>query len=205
MKQKSKWLLLAVGVALAALLLSFTSFAADCKQIRRSVLRLHVLANSDNEGDQQLKLLVRDAVTAQCAGLFDAAADSTEARQTAAAALQTIEQVAEQTLRAHGCTHSVRAELTNMYFATRTYDAVTLPAGMYDAVRITLGKGEGKNWWCVVFPPLCVSAALEHKTMQDVLDPSQLDVVQNSQNYRVRFKLVEWWESLANTVRGWFD
>ena len=205
MKQKSKWLLLAVGVALAALLLSFTSFAADCKQIRRSVLRLHVLANSDNEGDQQLKLLVRDAVTAQCAGLFDAAADSTEARQTAAAALQTIEQVAEQTLRAHGCPHSVRAELTNMYFATRTYDNVTLPAGMYDAVRITLGEGEGKNWWCVVFPPLCVSAALEHKTMQDVLDPSQLDVVQNSQNYRVRFKLVEWWESLANTVRGWFD
>lgn len=202
---KKKWFLLAVGVALAALLLSFTSFAADCKQIRRNVLRLHILAASDSEQDQQLKLLVRDAVTAQCAGLFDDADTSEQARQTAEKYLQTIEQIAQQTLIRAGSTHTVKAELTNMYFTTRTYDTVTLPAGMYDAVRLTIGPGEGKNWWCVVFPPLCVSAAADTKTMRDVLDADQLDVIQNADRYQVRFKIVEWWESLAHTIRSWFS
>lgn len=204
MKGKKKWLALAVGMIAAIFVFSLASFAADCKQIRRNVLRLHILANSDSSADQQLKLLVRDAVTEGCAGLFDGSENSEQARQAAQQSLQDIERIAQQALLQHGCTDTVRAELTEMYFTTRTYEDVTLPAGTYYAVRLTIGKGEGKNWWCVVFPPLCVSAASDRKTMQDVLDERQLDVVQNSSNYRVRFKVVEWWEALSNTVRSWF-
>ena len=179
-------------------------FAKDCEEIRRKVVRLHVLANSDSEEDQALKLKVRDTVTETAAGLFDTAENADEALKVAEERLPEILAAAQQRVYDEGDTYPVGAEMTRMYFTTRTYESGTLPAGMYDAVRITIGEGAGKNWWCVVFPPICVPAASEHKELSDVLDEEQVDIVTQPQKYEVKFKIVEWWEGLTHQIGEWF-
>ena len=196
-----------MAAALCVVLAVFGQFAVQCDTIRNSVVRLHILAHSDAADDQALKLAVRDAVTAASAGLLDGVTDTQAALQTAEAALPRLVDVAQQTVYACGYDYPVSAELCRMYFETRTYgegETVTLPAGLYDAVRFTIGQGRGKNWWCVVFPPLCVAAATDVDAMDDVLDGQQSDIVTHADRYEVRFKVVEWWESLCESVRSWF-
>ena len=201
---KKKWIVCLLTATLAAAMF-FGSFSVQCSGIRENVVRLHVLANSDSDADQALKLEVRDAVTKEAAGLFDGVATAADALQTAEAALPRLQSVAETAVRSAGYSYPVEVELCRMYFNTRTYDdAVTLPAGVYDALRVRIGEAAGHNWWCVVFPPLCVGAAADASTLEDVLDGEQLAVVTGGKHYAVRFKVVEWWESLCHTVRGWF-
>ena len=196
----------AIALALtAALLISLCGFSGECADIRQRVVRLHVLANSDSETDQALKLKVRDAVVEAAAGLFDGAEDADQALNLAREKLPELEEVARQTVKAEGYDYPVKAKLVNMYFTTRSYeDSVTLPAGMYNALRITIGEAEGKNWWCVVFPPICVSAASGHKDLSDVLDQEQEEIVTEPQKYEVRLKIVEIIESISHTLQGWF-
>jgi stage II sporulation protein R len=189
----------AIASVLCLMLAVFGQFAVQCDSIRNSVVRLHIMANSDSPEDQALKLAVRDAVTKEAAGLLDGVTDTADALETARAALPRLVDAAQRTVYACGYDYPVSAELCRMYFETRTYgegDTVTLPAGLYDAVRFTIGEGQGKNWWCVVFPPLCVAAATEVERMDDVLDEQQNDIVTHADRYEVRFKVVEWWESL---------
>jgi stage II sporulation protein R len=198
-------LLRAVAAALVlSLAISLCGFTGECNEIRERVLRLHVLANSNTKEDQQLKLKVRDTVTETAAGLFDTAADEGEALEQAKAKLPIIEAAAQQRVYQEGYDYTVKAELCEMYFTTRHYDTVTLPAGIYDALRITIGNGKGKNWWCVVFPPLCVSAATQAKEISDVLEPEQEEIVTKPEKYEVRFKIVEIFEDICNCFRGWF-
>lgn len=197
----SKWvraLALALGISL---IVSIGRFGGECADIRNEVLRLHVLANSDSAEDQALKLKVRDTVLEYAAGLFDNAANEQQAYAAAADAVQEIERAAQQRVLDEGYTYPVTVELTDMYFTTRTYDTVTLPAGDYQAVRVSIGDAKGKNWWCVVFPPLCVASATDAATLDDVLTAPQQDIVQNSGRYTVRFKVVEWWEGLLSRLR----
>ena len=173
-------------------LVSLCGFSANCEQLRDQVLRLHILANSDSAADQQLKLQVRDAMIAHAAGMFDGVREQTGAKQVAAAHLEELTQIAQQAVRDAGYDYPVAVCLTRMYFDTRTYDAGTMPAGMYDALRVTIGAGAGKNWWCVAFPPLCVDSATDHAaTLSDVMTPAQQDIVQQPQKYEVRLKVVE--------------
>jgi len=198
----SKWIravALALGISLVA---SVCRFGEECADIRNEVLRLHVLANSDSEEDQALKLKVRDAVVEHAAGLFDGLSTRQQAETAVQSALGELEQVAQTCVEDAGYSYPVKVELTDMYFTTRTYDTVTLPAGEYDAVRVSIGEAKGQNWWCVVFPPLCVSAATDAAEVNDVLTKPQQDIVQNKHRYTVRFKLVEWWESLISWFRG---
>lgn len=177
------------GLALC-LLLSIGGVYGQAKGVREEVLRLHILANSDSTADQTLKLQVRDAVTAAAA---DWATDSpTEARRTAQEQLPRIEAVARDTLRRAGCADEVTAELTPMYFTTRQYGNITLPAGTYDAVRITIGTGKGQNWWCVMYPPLCVGGATDRDTLSPLTD---------GEPYILRFKVLEWIESFLQLFR----
>ncbi|HIW74230.1 MAG TPA: stage II sporulation protein R [Firmicutes bacterium] len=198
-------LLRALALALSlSLALSLCGFAGECEEIRGRVLRLHVLANSDSQEDQALKLKVRDAVVETAAGLFDTAADEAEALEQAKARLPEIEAAAQQRVYDEGFDYKVRVTLVNMYFTTRQYETVTLPAGFYDALRVTIGAGEGHNWWCVVFPPMCVSAATEAAELADVLDPEQEEIVTSPQKYEVRFKLVEVLEGIGRQFQAWF-
>lgn len=148
-----------IGILIAVAITSFTAFAGECEAVRGQVLRLHILANSDSEADQALKLAVRDAVLAGTREQFSTATGKLQIEAEAAGTLPLVEALAAAALARQGCDYGVRAEIVNMYFETRTYDGVTLPAGHYDAVRVTIGEGNGKNWWCVMFPPMCIPAA----------------------------------------------
>jgi stage II sporulation protein R len=194
MKHNGRFLkALACGLV-ACVLLSMGRFTAVCGEIRSEVVRLHVLANSDSEADQALKLHVRDAVLAAADGLLDGVTDRAAAVELVSAQLPHLKAAAAACIEEHGYSYPVNVELTEMYFTTRTYDAGTLPAGRYQALRVTIGEGAGHNWWCVVYPPLCLSAAAEPTRLNDVLDEQACEVVEQPERYEVRFKVVEWLE-----------
>ena len=185
------------AVALVSLfLLSFLPVHGEA-EIYDSVLRLHVIANSDSELDQSLKLKVRDSVallvaelTADCQDL-----DSTCAR--VAENLERIEQVARQALDENGCSLPVTAELGLEKYPTKSYESVCFPAGEYRSLQIKIGEAEGRNWWCVLFPDLCLGAAssrdAEDAFIAAGLTPEQYRVVTRTEEprYRLRFKILE--------------
>ena len=183
---------LSVGLA-AAMLFSFCHFNALCGEIRERVVRLHVLANSDTEEDQALKLKVRDALLAEAGDLLTPAGSTEEALAAVKAALPRLKQAAEACISAEGYAYPVSVGVEESYFPTRVYDSGTLPAGWYHALRVVIGKGEGHNWWCVVWPPMCLSAAAD---LSEALDGEACRVVEEPVRYEVRFKIVEWLEGL---------
>lgn len=154
-------LALCAGLAVSVFLTSFVSFARDCGELRQSVVRLHILANSDSEADQTLKLEVRDAILAETSELFESALTKEQAEEAVSEQLNNIEAIAENVMRSRGYNYDAKAELVNMFFETRVYGDTMMPAGRYDAVRVKIGEAKGKNWWCVMFPPLCLPAASE--------------------------------------------
>jgi stage II sporulation protein R len=183
-------------------LFSFTGLDAECEDIPNHVLRLHVLANSNSEKDQALKLKVRDRILTVCAGMLDGVKSRGDAERAVAAELPKIQSAAEDEIRRQGYRYPVRAELTNMYFTTRRYGNVTLPAGEYDALRVTIGSGKGHNWWCVLFPALCLPAAEAPAELQDVLNRNEMQIVTGKNGgYEVKFKSVEIYEQL----RDWLE
>ena len=191
---------LAGGLLLAMLLTPLADFGQRCAQVRGEVLRLHILANSDSPEDQALKLLVRDAVLLETGDLFASAENLEEARVRAAESLPAIEETARQTLLREGCDLPVRAEVTRMYFNTREYgEDTTLPAGDYDALRLTIGEAEGRNWWCVMFPPLCVPAAAEVPE-EGPAEAAKADIrlLNQEPHYKLAFASVEWLEDLLD-------
>lgn len=193
MKRLEISILLAVIFCAAVSLLAFDR---ECEDIRGSVLRLHVLANSDSEEDQQLKLRVRDRVLEESADMFGGAADLGAATRAAQDGLQRLQMAAQQEVYANGYDYPVEIKLEKSYFNTRTYGGVTLPAGDYLAVRVLIGAGAGKNWWCVMFPPLCISAA-GGTQIEDVLSDGDLDIV-SGDGYEIRFKCIEWLRELIS-------
>lgn len=176
------------------ILLSFTGLTAACEDISTRVLRLHVLANSDSVQDQALKLKVRDRILLESAGLFDRVADKQQAEERVREELPQLKAAAQDEIRKQGYDYPVQVELTNMYFTTRQYDSVTLPAGDYDALRVTIGKAEGHNWWCVIFPPMCLPAAEAPQELSDVLNSNQLQIVEGKGGFEVKFLSVELYE-----------
>ncbi len=199
-KVHKRWMQAVTGGLVLCLLLSLCRLYGQGEEVREQVVRLHILANSDSEADQQLKLQVRDAVVEAAAGWLDGATDTTEALAMAEEALPRLEAVARQTVEAAGYVYPVEVELCRMYFTTRQYDAVTLPAGTYKAVRVTIGEGAGHNWWCVVYPPLCAGAAADRKTLADVLDADGQKLVEGG-GFTVKFKVLEWLEGLLTLFR----
>ena len=160
------------GIILSFLLGSAALFGQQCEALRGNVLRLHILANSDSEMDQAVKIKVRDAILADTGELFSKASTRGAAQEAAKKALPGMEETASRVLKENGFEGTAHAEFCNMYFNTRNYGEYTLPAGMYDAVRITLGAGKGHNWWCVIYPPICVPAAgvKDSETLEEIRD-----------------------------------
>ena len=185
-----------LGLVLSIALTSTLSFASDCSMVRKEVLRLHILANSDDEADQQLKLRVRDRVLEETGELFSGAENLDVAQKLAKQNLEKIVLVAKDEIAKSGYDYDVKASLVRMYFETRQYDSYTLPAGMYDAVRIEIGKGEGKNWWCVMFPPICVTSAIDQNDLEKMLSEKGGDIIEGTQKYRFKFYIVELFERL---------
>lgn len=168
-------------------------------QLSEKVVRLHVLANSDSEEDQALKLLVRDAVLERATEILESSKNRSEAEGKLRGQLLEFEELAESVLREAGCNDSVTVELTDTEFPTKEYDGFALPAGEYLALRVLIGKAAGQNWWCVVFPPLCtaVSAEVPVTAMAAGLSEKEVQLItEEDQGYMLKFKTVEFWEEL---------
>ena len=204
LKYIEKALLIGFVIAILFSFTSFTAFAAQCEQIPNEVFRLHVLANSDSEEDQALKLKVRDRLLDETGELFSECTTKEEAMSTAKANISYLEQVAQDEIYKQGYTYDVTVEVENTFFNNRQYDDITMPAGNYDALRVLIGEGAGQNWWCVLFPAMCLPAAEKREGMpelDDVLTDEQMSAVEGNQ-YEVKFKTVEIYESIISWF-GW--
>lgn len=197
---KLKAIDISVFLTLIICIIATISFENDCKGIREEVLRLHVIANSDEEYDQELKLKVRDAVLRSGEEVFSGSEDVISAESEIADKKDIILSSATETVRSLGYDYDVKIELARSYFPTRTYDNLTLPAGYYKAVRIIIGEGKGKNWWCIMFPPLCLpSATKKDELISDFLTKEEMDIVTSDPDYEVRFWIVEKYYELKNS------
>lgn len=188
-------LALAIGLAASILITSFTGFAQECDDVRRAVVRLHILANSDSEEDQTLKLAVRDAVLKGTEEIFAQSRTKEEAEALVADHLREIESIAAAEIARQGYDYAVSARIVNRFFDTRVYDGFTMPAGRYDAVQIEIGSGQGRNWWCVMFPPLCIPAASDNG---GTLLEEQIRKLGQPPEYEPAFALVEAIEGLLD-------
>ena len=209
MKQIHTWFRRAPEAVAAVMLSAALAFSAltqyfiDCGQVRGGVLRLHVIAASDSEADQAVKLRVRDAILTEGAAIFDGSVTADEATARITPFLGRLEQTADRVLRENGFSYTAAAQVTEEYFNTRAYEGVTLPAGKYTALKIVLGEGRGKNWWCVMFPPLCLPAATakEDSDAYAVFNGEGAKVVDGSPEYEIRFKIVEIVEKAIDKIR----
>lgn len=198
--RKKEWFVLIACIFCIACSALF-SFGEECSFIRENTLRLHILANSDSPADQALKLKIRDAVLSCSGELFSGCDTRQKIISAAQEQLPKIQQVAEQTALHNGYELPVTASVTDMFFETRRYDHVILPAGTYTAVRIELGAAAGKNWWCVLYPPLCVSAAQTGFTEEEAQISDSLLQQDALPHYRARLAVVEWWETLCRWAK----
>ena len=189
---------------ICAVLLSFAGFDAKCCELRENVLRLHILANSDAEADQALKLAVRDRLLQETGNLFQAATDKQSALEAATKQLPFLQKTAEDQLRQLGCNYPVRVEVGKSSFNTREYENFTLPAGEYDAVRVLIGNAAGKNWWCVLFPALCIPAAENPHQLSEAVTPDAAKIAENPKHYKVAFKSVEIYEQVSEKLKSLF-
>ena len=183
---------------LITLTLGLCGFSGRCDVIRSSVLRLHILANSDSESDQKLKLMVRDAIQNEAGYIFDGAENIEDATEIVEQERERLLAIARRVIDEQGYDYAVDLVVMQEHFETRTYDEVTLPAGTYTTVKIIIGEGEGKNWWCVLFPCMCLPAAQESSELSKVLDDSEVKLAQSNPQYEVRFKVVEWFYGIAS-------
>lgn len=184
--QKTLCLLIA-----ATFFLGLTGFTAKCEDIEQKVLRLHILANSDSEEDQALKLKVRDAVLAVSGDIFDGAETASDAEEKVKSNSLALINAAQEVIKAEGYDYNVSIEITDTVFPTKTYEDVTLPAGTYRAVRIIIGEGEGHNWWCVMFPSLCLPGASSRDGIDAVLTDGETQLVESDPEIDIRFKIAE--------------
>lgn len=181
-----------VGMVVAVFSAGICSFADNYEDITDTVFRLHILANSDSEDDQHLKLEVRDAILEECSCLFENCINAEESAKTAADNLETIKSTAEKVIDESGKDYNVQCEVTEMYFDKRIYDSVTMPAGEYRTLRITIGEAKGKNWWCVMFPPLCIPvAADEIEDYDDIFTAEEIAMLNNPEEYECKFYILE--------------
>lgn len=186
---------------------SYTS--AVSSDISSSVFRLHVIANSDSDEDQNLKYIVRDKVLEYMNTLVDTNVSSKEETvKIISDNLDNFKNIAQNTVYENGYNYDVNVEIGNFAFPTKNYGDISLPAGYYDALRISIGNADGRNWWCVMFPPLCfvdVSSGIvpeESKTtLEDTLSNEEYDLISGSSTqFEFKFKLVELFENIKNTI-----
>ena len=195
---------LLAGVAAAAL----WGVRLDAQQaaLADKVVRLHMLANSDSGEDQALKLQVRDAVLSAADGLIAPGGSLEEAEAAIVEALPALAAAGAQVVGQEGYSYPVTASLEhNVWFPTKTYTDFALPAGEYTALRVVIGEGGGQNWWCVVFPPLCLGSVTEtaaETALEGGLDSGEVALITGeSEGYVVKFKAME----LLEDFRGWVE
>jgi len=201
------FLILFSALLLPVVMFSFFLPLHDASAVYDGVIRLHVLAHSDDEDEQKLKLSVRDAILSAFGDVINEGESKEEAEALLSSLLFDIELLAEETVKKAGYSHDVTVSLCREYYPTREYEGMRLPAGEYLSLRVLIGEGAGQNWWCMVYPPLCTSSAEASEALSEAgFTPSQVRLLTEDEDkeYVVRFKVVESVSSAWKKVKGWF-
>ena len=178
---------------------------AVSEDIANSDFRLHVIANSDSKEDQDLKLKVRDKLLSYMNNLSKNCSSKEEVVEMANSHKEDLKEIAEQVIKENGFDYEVDVQIGDATFPTKTYGDISLPAGNYDALKVKIGKADGQNWWCVMFPPLCfvdVSSGIvpdsSKEELRENLNEEEYDLISenNDQEINFKFKLVEFFQNL---------
>lgn len=174
--------------------------SAISNNLSEAVFRLHVIANSDCTEDQELKLKVRDSLLEYMNTICANCTTKSEAISIALLHQNIFQEIAENTIKENGYNYSVKVDISNCYFPTKNYGDISLPAGMYDALRVEIGEAKGQNWWCVMFPSLCfvdISSGYVDKNskenLQENLETESYSLISDNKkpNIKFKFKLIE--------------
>ena len=210
-RSKLKTTLLIMFLLFVYVLIAASSYTkAVCTDIANNVFRLHVIANSDSEEDQKLKYIVRDSILSYVNGILENINNKEDVALTINNHIDEIKNIAQQAVYNEGFTYDVEIEVGNFKFPTKTYGNISFPPGLYDALRVKIGNASGKNWWCVMFPPLCfvdVSSGIvpedSKELMESNLSSEDYALVSSSKNTtKIKFKVVEVLQNL--TINGIF-
>ena len=202
--EKLNTLLLLFCVAVSFIMIFICDGFAAADTVREECLRLHVLANTDSEEDQSVKLKVRDAILEETGDLFLSCTTASDAVSKTSEYKEEIEAVAEKVLYENGFSYGAHVFIEEEYFGTRQYDNVSLPAGNYTALKVVLGEGDGHNWWCVMFPPLCLPAVSESRddSVYGVFGENGGNLVTGKSGYKVKFRIVEIAETIIEALKS---
>ena len=180
-------------------------------EVYDSVLRLHVLANSDTDEDQALKLKVRDSILSASAPIMEGCETREEAIAALTSAIPTLTSAASETIQREGFDYPVRIELCEEDYPTKSYESFCFPSGEYLSLRVLIGDAAGQNWWCVLFPPLCLSAATDQRDAEEAFiavgltdDQYKIITETDSPTYQVRFKILETIEDAKKDINERF-
>lgn len=180
---------------------SYVNAVSD--NLSNNVFRLHVLANSDSEEDQNLKYIVRDKLIEYMDTLSENCSSKDEVIEIANNHIEDFKQIAEDTIKNQGYSYQVEVEIGNFEFPTKTYGDISFPAGYYDALRVKIGEAKGQNWWCVMFPPLCfvdvTTGVVPEESKDDLqsnLSDEEYKIISDTENSNIqlKFKLIELFE-----------
>lgn len=181
--------------------------STEAAGIYDGTIRLHILAASDSERDQALKRSVRDALVDEVAQLTQGASDQSEGVAILRAHIPELTQIAQIALQEAGGTDSVVITLTTEYYPTRAYENLRLPAGEYTSLQVKIGAAQGKNWWCVLFPPVCTSSARAEEAMAETgFSKSQIRLLTEEEDphYTIRFRVVEQFAKVKRSLKELF-
>lgn len=204
---------LVVGLIVTFTMGMFTKVYSDTIQsgIANEVIRFHVLANSNSKEDQDLKLKVRDGILNEFKDQLNSSKNINETRQIILSNIDNIEKCSEKIIKEQGYNYQVSASLSFDEFPTKDYGDISFPAGEYETLRIVIGSGEGNNWWCVMFPPLCFVDVThskipneDKKELKTILTDEEYNIVVRAKSedvlpFKVKFKVVEWWQKKSNS------
>lgn len=189
-------------VIVAVLLLSGAVLEENAQALSDQFIRLHVIANSDSKDDQTMKLAVRDEILAYAETVLPAGLSMEETEELLSARLHELEAVGAKAVIAYGADYPVSVSLTDTHFPTKVYEDFALPAGNYRALQVVIGAGGGENWWCVLFPPLCLGAVTEDVATEAMAYGVEEDSVRlitgEDEGYILKFKCLELWDSFIN-------
>ena len=198
-------IILTITIIAISLYMTFscTYFTASAGTVKEDVVRLHILANSNSKADQEVKLKVRDALLETNASILSDSVTKENAKEHFENSKEILLRSAKETLEENRFNYNVKITLQEEYFETRAYGNLTFPAGQYTALKVVLGEGKGKNWWCVMFPPLCIPAADGIETNEntaDYLTQSGEKIVNGGDKYIIKFKFLEIYEEFRNKL-----
>jgi len=205
-----KYILLLIVSVLFLLLSAYSYVNAVSNNLADSVFRLHVIANSDSKEDQELKYKVRDSLIEYMNTLTNDMNSKEEVIEIAKAHLEDFKEIAQNVVKENGYNYDVNVEIGNFSFPTKTYGDISFPAGFYDALKVEIGKAEGQNWWCVMFPPLCfvdvtsgVVPEESKENLEENLGDEEYELISDAENdsiLNVKFKIIELFESIGTKL-----